>query len=130
MFLLNAPVVTFWYTCGVQADGSVLRRLNAVPDRYMFSPNYSDHINNGSAFSELTGRDDFTLGSLRLDSLEVSDKHVATSDGRWHTTVIAQVIDLLKSAPDASISVVLLVGISHKPTVASAGPRDNFCASR
>ncbi len=37
----------------------------------MFSPNYSDHVNNGSAYSELTGRDDFTLGSLRLDSLEV-----------------------------------------------------------
>lgn len=49
----------------------MLRRLNAVPDRYMLSPNYSEHINNGSAFSELTGRDDFTLGSLRLDSLEV-----------------------------------------------------------
>ena len=54
-----------------QADGSVLRRLNAVPDRYMFSPNYSDHVMNGSAYSELTGRDDFTLGSLRIDSLEV-----------------------------------------------------------
>lgn len=37
----------------------------------MFSPNYTDHVNNGSAYSELTGRDDFTLGSLRLDSLEV-----------------------------------------------------------
>lgn len=54
-----------------QADGSVLRRLNAVPDRYMLSPNYSEHVNNGSAYSELTGREDFTLGSLRLDSLEV-----------------------------------------------------------
>lgn len=49
----------------------MLRRLNAIPDRYMFSPNFSDHVNNGSAFSELTGRDDFTLGTLRLDSLEV-----------------------------------------------------------
>lgn len=49
----------------------MLRRLNAVPDRYMFSPNYSDHTSNGSAFSELTGRDDFTLGSLVLQSLEV-----------------------------------------------------------
>ncbi|CAM9426180.1 unnamed protein product, partial [Ectocarpus fasciculatus] len=58
------------YNC--EADGSVLRRLNAIPDRYMFSPNFSDHVNNGSAFSELTGRDDFTLGTLRLDSLEVA----------------------------------------------------------
>lgn len=49
----------------------MLRRLNAVPDRYMLSPNFAEHVNNGSAFSELTGRDDFTLGSLRLDSLEV-----------------------------------------------------------
>lgn len=62
----------FAATIFVQADGSVLRRLNAIPDRYMFSPNYTDHVNNGSAYSELTGRDDFTLGSLRLDSLEVS----------------------------------------------------------
>lgn len=50
----------------------MLRRINAVPDRYMINVNYSEHINNGSAFSELTGRNDFTLGSLRLDSLEVS----------------------------------------------------------
>lgn len=49
----------------------MLRRLNAVPDRYMFSPNYSHHVVNGSDYSELTGRDDFTLGSLRIDSLEV-----------------------------------------------------------
>lgn len=55
----------------LQADGSVLRRLNAVPDRYMLRANNSDRIKNGSDFSELTGRDDFSLGTLRLDSLEV-----------------------------------------------------------
>lgn len=69
--IIQNPNPNLGRTCEVQADGSVLRRLNAIPDRYMLSPNYSDHVNNGSAFSELTGRDDFTLGTLRLDSLEV-----------------------------------------------------------
>lgn len=71
-----------------QADGSVLRRLNAIPDQYMLSPNNSDHVNNGSAFSELTGRDDFPLGTLRLDSLEVrkfSDLPVAARPPNEYT---------------------------------------------
>ncbi|CAM9682036.1 unnamed protein product, partial [Discosporangium mesarthrocarpum] len=55
-----------------EADGSVLRRINAVPERYMFSPNFTDKVNNGTEFTELTGREDFTLGTLRLDSLEVA----------------------------------------------------------
>lgn len=63
------------YCLGCQADGSVLRRLNAVPDRYMLSPNYSEHVNNEIDFSRLTGRDDFTLGSLKLKSLEVMNSH-------------------------------------------------------
>lgn len=61
----------------------MLRRLNAVPDRYMSSSNYSDHVINGSAFSELTGRDDFTLGTLTLDSLEVSRAIYASSPHRY-----------------------------------------------
>lgn len=81
----------FAATIFVQADGSVLRRLNAIPDRYMFSPNYTDHVNNGSAYSELTGRDDFTLGSLRLDSLEVSIYFcgLGTAPARYDDTIFA-----------------------------------------
>ncbi|CAM9147362.1 unnamed protein product, partial [Choristocarpus tenellus] len=55
-----------------EADGSILRRLNSIPERYMTNPNYTNRFNNGTEFTELTGRDDFALGTMRLESLEVA----------------------------------------------------------
>ncbi|CAM9249368.1 unnamed protein product, partial [Phaeothamnion confervicola] len=60
------------YDC--EATGNeVLRRVNAVPPRYMTSTN-NTHIGNGTDFTELTGDDAgvLMLGSLLLDSLEVA----------------------------------------------------------
>ncbi|CAM9134493.1 unnamed protein product, partial [Chrysoparadoxa australica] len=50
----------------------VLRRVNVVPDRYMHDVNFTTHSVNGTALTEITGKQEFTLGALRLDSLEVA----------------------------------------------------------